>query len=63
MSQPVTHREWVRCPYCGAKTTGLYGENAECKGLDTKCTRGCGKEFELIIVAGKQVLPDKTKSP
>ena len=22
MSQPMTRREWVRCPYCGSKATG-----------------------------------------
>lgn len=63
MIQPVTHRVWVRCPYCGSKATGLYGENAECYGLNTKCTRGCGKEFELIIIDGEQVFPDNTNTP
>lgn len=57
MKKPETRREWVRCPYCGSKATGLYGDNAECEGVYSKCTRGCGKEFELIIKNGKQVFP------
>lgn len=63
MIQPETRREWIRCPYCGKKAIGLYGENAECKGIDVKCTRGCGKEFKLIIENGKQVSGIKSNSP
>lgn len=50
-----TKREWICCPYCGAKYT-LYDNTAECHGVFPVCTRGCHKEFELIIRDGKQVM-------
>lgn len=51
---PPLRREWVRCPSCGAKTI-LYDNTAKCSGVYIKCTRGCKKEFELVIINGKQV--------
>ena len=51
---PATRREWVKCPFCNAKHS-LYTNKAECRGVYVKCTRGCGREFEIIIRNGKQV--------
>lgn len=50
---PARRRSWVICPYCKAKFA-LHDNKAECRGVFVKCTRGCGKEFEIIIVNGKQ---------
>lgn len=52
--KPPLERFWLRCPHCGAKTL-LYDNTAECSGVYAKCTRGCKREFELIIHNGKQV--------
>lgn len=58
MKPPETRRDWIRCTYCGAKASaGLYGNHAVCSGVYTKCTRGCGKEFEIIIKDGEQIFP------
>lgn len=51
--KPALQRIWARCPYCDAKTL-LYDNTANCKGIFVKCTRGCKREFELIIINGKQ---------
>lgn len=51
---PGFRRQWVCCPYCGAKHS-LYSERAECRQVFVKCTRGCGREFEIIIKDGKQI--------
>lgn len=51
---PPTERFWLRCPYCGAKTI-LYDNTADCRGVYVKCTRGCGREFEVKIKKGRQV--------
>lgn len=47
-------RKWIHCPYCGAKHS-IYEDNAECKGVFLKCTRGCKNEFELVIKNGEQI--------
>lgn len=52
---PPLERKWVKCPYCGAKTV-IYDNTARCSGVHIKCTRGCKREFEIIIKDGKQVL-------
>lgn len=52
--KPPLERFWLRCPHCGAKTL-LYDNTAECSGVYAKCTRGCKREFEIIIINGKQV--------
>lgn len=51
---PAMRREWIKCLYCGAKHS-LYTEKAECNGVFVKCTRGCGREFEIKIRNGKQI--------
>jgi len=51
---PPLERKWVKCPYCGAKKT-IYDNTANCSGVYEKCTRGCGREFEIRIINGKQV--------
>lgn len=51
---PALRREWVKCPYCHAKHS-LYANNAECEGVYVKCTRGCGREFEIKVHKGKQI--------
>lgn len=53
---PGFRREWIRCTHCGAKHS-IYTEQAECRQVFVKCTRGCGREFEIIIHNGKQVAP------
>lgn len=53
-----TSRKWVRCPYCKAKVL-IYNDIAECSGVFPVCTRGCRKQFELIIRNGEQVFSDK----
>ena len=53
-------RKWLTCTYCGAKHS-IYDNTANCNGVFLKCTRGCKKEFELIIENGVQV--DKKTSP
>lgn len=50
---PALRRSWVICPSCGAKYA-LHDNKAECHGVFVKCTRGCGKEFEIVITNGKQ---------
>jgi DNA-directed RNA polymerase subunit RPC12/RpoP len=52
---PPLDRKWIKCPYCGAKTV-IYDNTALCSGVHIKCTRGCKREFEIIIKDGKQVL-------
>jgi DNA-directed RNA polymerase subunit RPC12/RpoP len=52
---PPTEKKWLRCPYCGAKTI-IYDNSAECRGVHIKCTRGCKREFEVIIENGKPVV-------
>ena len=52
--RPETERKWIRCPYCGAKHS-IYTDAAECRGVFLLCTRGCKREFELIIEDGEQV--------
>ena len=54
MYNPPIVRKWIVCPHCGAKYS-IYDNTAECHGVFPKCTRGCGKEFELIIENGEQV--------
>lgn len=49
-----TERKWIICPYCKAKNS-IYDNAANCNGVYLKCTRGCKKEFELVIEAGKQI--------
>ena len=51
---PAMRREWARCPFCGAKHS-LFTEKAECSGVYVKCTRGCGREFEIKIRNGKPI--------
>lgn len=51
---PPIERQWLRCPYCGAKVI-LYDNTAHCAGVYAKCTRGCKREFEVKIQKGKQV--------
>lgn len=51
---PPMRREWIVCPFCGAKHS-IHTEKAECKGVFVKCTRGCGREFEIVIHEGKQL--------
>lgn len=50
---PALRKMWARCTECGHKTV-LYDNTANCSGVWMKCTRGCGKEFELVIVDGEQ---------
>lgn len=52
---PPIERKWLLCPHCGAKTV-LYDNTANCSGVHIKCTRGCKREFEIIIRNGKQVV-------
>ena len=54
MKQLATERKWIRCPHCGAKHS-IFDDTAECHGVFLLCTRGCKKEFELIIEDGKQI--------
>ncbi len=56
MKKPSIERTWVRCPYCNAKHS-LYDNTSECHGVFLACTRGCKREFELIIKDGVQVFP------
>lgn len=55
-----TVRKWALCPHCKAKVL-IYTDIAECSGVFPVCTRGCRKQFELIIQNGEQVFPDKNK--
>lgn len=50
---PALRRTWILCPFCGAKFA-LHDDKASCRGVFVKCTRGCGKEFEIRIANGKQ---------
>lgn len=54
IKKPQIIRKWALCPYCGAKTI-IYDNTANCSGIFLLCKRGCKKEFELIIIDGKQV--------
>lgn len=56
MIKPETRRDWIRCPYCGRKAYALHSDTAECHGVYTTCSRGCKKEFEILIRDGKQIL-------
>jgi len=51
--KPPLQKSWARCPYCNSKTI-LYDNTANCKGIFVKCTRGCKKVFELIVIDGIQ---------
>ncbi len=53
IKKPPVARYWATCPYCGAKHS-LYDNTANCNGVFVKCTRGCKREFELVITNGKQ---------
>ncbi len=53
IEKPPVMRTWARCPGCGAKLV-LFDNTASCRGVFVKCTRGCGREVELIIVNGEQ---------
>ena len=53
LKKPQLMRKWAKCPHCGAKTV-MYDNTAECSGVFLICTRGCKREFELIIKDGKQ---------
>lgn len=53
MKTAPTERKWIVCPHCGAKHS-IYDNTAECHGVFLKCTRGCKKEFELVIESGCQ---------
>lgn len=55
IQKPPLRREWARCPYCGAKTI-IYDNTASCSGVFGKCTRGCGREYELVIENGRQII-------
>ena len=55
LPKAATNRKWAVCPCCGAKTT-IYDDTAECHGVWMKCTRGCKKEFELVVRGGKQIM-------
>lgn len=55
MIKVATERKWVRCPYCNAKHS-VYDDTANCHGVFLKCTRGCKREFELIIEDGEQIM-------
>ena len=57
---PGTETKWARCTYCGAKHS-LYNNMAECHGVFLKCTRGCKREFELVIREGEQINPRSGK--
>ena len=53
-------RKWIKCPHCGAKNS-IYDNTANCNGVFLKCTRGCKREFELVIVEGEQVLKNNLR--
>ncbi len=53
LKKPQLMRKWAKCPHCGAKTV-IYDNTAECSGVFLICTRGCKREFELIIKDGNQ---------
>lgn len=57
--KPPIERKWAVCPHCGAKLV-IYDNTANCNGVFAKCTRGCKKEFELVIVEGKQIITLKS---
>ena len=52
-----TETKWILCPHCGAKHS-LYSNVAECHDVFLKCTRGCKREFELVIKDGQQLHPE-----
>lgn len=56
--QAPIERIWARCPHCGAKAI-IFDNTATCSGVFLKCTRGCGREFELVIQNGKQVTEER----
>ena len=55
MIKPSLERKWILCPYCNAKHS-IYEDTADCHGVFLKCTRGCKREFELVIKDGKQIM-------
>ena len=55
--KPILWKKWVICPYCSAKTI-LYDNTANCSGVYLKCTRGCRKEFEILILNGVPCEPE-----
>lgn len=61
MKKIATTRMWARCPHCGAKTV-IYDNTSTCNGVWMKCTRGCHKEFELVIRDGKQINVENDKT-
>lgn len=54
IKKPPIERRWILCPKCGAKTI-VADDNATCRGVHIKCTRGCKQVFELVIKDGKQI--------
>lgn len=52
---PPLSRAWIKCQYCGMKYC-LADNKAECRGIFVKCTRGCGREFQIIVKDGKQIM-------
>ena len=54
LPKAATKRKWAICPHCGAKAI-IYDDAAECRGIWIKCTRGCKKEFELVVCNGEQI--------
>lgn len=55
LTRVATKRMWIHCPHCGAKHS-IYDNTAACNGVFLKCSRGCKKEFELVIDDGKQIM-------
>ncbi|MBO5568826.1 MAG: hypothetical protein J6A79_07860 [Clostridia bacterium] len=53
--KPVLERKWALCPYCKAKAI-IYDNTADCRGVWLKCTRGCKREFELVVTDGVQII-------
>lgn len=59
IKKPPLERKWVLCPHCGAKVC-LYDNTAQCSGVFMKCSRGCKREFELVVRNGIQRSLKKT---
>ena len=55
---PSTETKWALCPYCGAKSV-IIESNANCNGVNIKCSRGCRKVFELVVKNGEQILSNR----
>lgn len=54
MISASVERKWIKCTHCGAKHS-LYDNTANCNGVFLMCTRGCKREFELVIEDGVQL--------